>query len=49
MSDAGDEIPVVAPEATDVVEPPKGKMSIEDALKVRTLKLCVVPPKLKQK
>ena len=36
MSDAGDEIQVDAPVEVEVEakEPPKGKMSVEDALKV---------------
>lgn len=34
MSDAGDEIPVEAPEVEVTTEAPKGKMSVEDALQV---------------
>ena len=34
MSDAGDEIQVDAPEVEVSQEAPKGKMSVEDALKV---------------
>ena len=39
MSDAGDEIQVDAPAAEVEVstEAPKGKMSVEDALQVRTI------------
>ena len=42
MSDAGDDIQVDAPVEVEAVatEAPKGKMSVEDALQVRSSRLC---------
>jgi hypothetical protein len=34
MSDAGDNVEVEAPEVAEVSEPPKGKLSVEEALEV---------------
>ena len=45
MSDAGDEIQVDAPAEVEVAaEAPKGKLSVEDALQVRSLSVYTSCP-----
>jgi len=50
MSDAGDDIPIEAPEEQQVevtaTDAPKGKLSVEDALQVRSKYYAFPSPKL---
>ena len=50
MSDAGDDIPIEAPEEEQVevtaTDAPKGKLSVEEALQVRLKSSALPSPKL---